>query len=364
MIDIFRRIKMNRLLKRQEQDNTSSYEFCPRCEANLTLQKGYSNELPYWICRGCGEMLFEPSLDIDGIVWVCDGCGEMLNIQEGFSNDCGVFTCTKCGFINKIDSSEIYISEDEFQSSLMNPYKGLSDEEVLELSAYEDVDYLNGREDIILVKNPEDGRLYVKKILSHYDIDIYKYLSEHPVANMPRLLHIYESDNNLIIIEDYIEGLSLSEYIEQKKPDASEAVKIVKNICGILSALHNLDKPIIHRDIKPSNIIISNEGEVFLLDIDVAKWYKADESEDTRLFGTLYYAAPEQFGYGFSASSGKTDIYAVGMLMNVILTGKLPKEEKAEGPLWAIIERCISLEPEQRYTADELLSELENVTLL
>ena len=46
-------------------------EFCPRCDANLTLQKGYDNSLPYWKCLGCGEMLINPTLETDsGIVWI------------------------------------------------------------------------------------------------------------------------------------------------------------------------------------------------------------------------------------------------------------------------------------------------------
>ena len=50
----------------------TSYEFCPRCEANLTLQKDYNNQLPYWICRGCGEMLINPAVDNadDDIAWI------------------------------------------------------------------------------------------------------------------------------------------------------------------------------------------------------------------------------------------------------------------------------------------------------
>lgn len=55
--------------------------------------------------------------------------------------------------------------------------------------------------------------------------------------------------------------------------------------------------------------------------------------KDTRLLGTLYFAAPEQFGYGFSASTIKADIYAVGILLNMMLTGKLPKEEKEVGEM-------------------------------
>ena len=83
--------------------------------------------------------------------------------------------------------------------------------------------------------------------------------------------------------------------------------------------------------------MVNSDLEVFLLDVNVAKWYKPEEKEDTRLLGTLYYAAPEQFGYGFSSSSEKTDIYAIGILMNIMITGKLPKEEKAAGDITSAV---------------------------
>jgi len=41
----------------KDADSSNEHEFCPRCEANITMQKGYSNDLSYWICRGCGEKL-------------------------------------------------------------------------------------------------------------------------------------------------------------------------------------------------------------------------------------------------------------------------------------------------------------------
>ena len=118
--------------------------------------------------------------------------------------------------------------------------------------------------------------------------------------------------------------------------------------------------PIIHRDIKPSNVMINESGEVFLLDVNVAKWVSTEAKEDTRLLGTLYYAAPEQFGYGFSASTEKTDIYAIGVLLNVMITGKLPKEEQAPAALWKVIEKCICLEADERYSDDELLAVLND----
>ena len=130
----------------------------------------------------------------------------------------------------------------------------------------------------------------------------------------------------------------------------------------ILLNLQNMDRPIVHRDIKPSNIVITMDQDIYLLDMNVAKWYKPDEKEDTKLFASQYYAAPEQFGYGFSASSEKTDVYALGVILNEMITGKLPKEQKAKGPVWNIIEKCISLDPENRYTVVELLIALRELT--
>ena len=351
---------INRIKGRQDKSEPEGpvYEYCPNCDANLTLQKGYRNDLPYWICKGCGEMLINPEVDAeDDISWICDGCGAMLNIQTGFNTDCGAWKCTECGFDNKIDESEIYLSEDEYQADLKNPYKGMSDADVIELMGYQEIDHLIDRDDLILVKDDKD-RLYVKKILSTYDTSVYRYLMEHPIEHMPRLYGVYESDNHLVIIEDYISGITVSEMIDHGDLNESVAIGITKDLCKILVNLHGFDKPIIHRDIKPSNVMISDSGETYLLDINVAKWYKPEETEDTKFLGTMYYAAPEQFGYGYTASSEKSDIYALGVLLNVMITGKIPKEERAQGPVWDIIEKCTRLEPEDRYTTRELLEAL------
>ena len=336
------------------------HEFCPRCEANITLQKGYSNELPYWICKGCGEMLINPEVEAEsGIAWVCDNCGEMLNIQDGFSEDCGEWQCTVCGFTNSIDASEVYSTDDEYQADLKNPYKGLSDEQVLELSLYQDKEYINGRSDIILVKDRDTDELYIKKLLTTYDRTVYEYLKSNPINHMPRIIGLYEGSNSLIVIEEYLKGRTVEDILNDEVLDEIQAIAIARDICQILDELHHLQKPIIHRDIKPSNIMICDDGEVYLLDINVAKWYDPEKNDDTRYLGTQYYAAPEQVGFGLSASSAKSDIYAVGMLMNVMLTGHFPKEERAKGRVWDVIEKCISLDADNRYTAKELIGQLD-----
>ncbi len=341
-------------------DEAVSYEYCPRCQANLTLQKGYSSELPYWVCKGCGEMLVNPEIDSD-VSWICDGCGAMLNIQPGFNEDCDEWTCTECGFVNRTDSSELYVSEEEYQAAMKNPYRGLSDAQVLELSVYREIGNVDERSDIILVEDPETGKRYIKKLLTIYNKSVYEYLKENPIAHMPKINALYESSNCLIVIEEHIEGWTIAELIEKGPLSRNRAVAITIDICRILDVLHNLPKPIIHRDIKPSNVIITSRDEVFLLDMNVAKWYEPGKTDDTRHMGTENYAAPEQVGYGLSASSANSDIYAVGILLNVMLTGKFPKEERPGDDIWSVIEHCICLEAKDRYTAKELISKLENM---
>ncbi len=355
IFDIFRKKKTN-----HDEVPGCPHEYCPRCEANLTLQKGYDNSLPYWICKGCGEMLINPDIDDDGnIAWICDKCEAMLNIQPGFKENDGEWKCIECGFVNKIGQSEIYKSDDEYRVNLNNPYKGMSDEDVLKLMVYTGDSPVAGRDDVFIVRD-DTGKQFVKKILRRYDLSIFRYLKDHPIEYMPKIYEVCEGENSLVVIEEYIDGPTLREIMDNELIEADTAAGIARDITKILKNLHSQQPPIIHRDVKPSNIIISEVGDVYLLDVNVAKWQR-EENEDTRLLGTLYYAAPEQFGYGMKASTEKTDVYAVGIILNEMITGQMPKEIMAQEPAGDIVKKCISLEPENRYTDTELLEALNNI---
>ena len=114
--------KMIKGIKREDTvvDNNSKYEFCPKCYADLTMQRGYKKSLAYWTCLGCGAMLINPKIESD-IVWICDKCGASLNIQPGFNEDCREWKCTECGHSNMIDPSEVYETEEEYEMELKNP---------------------------------------------------------------------------------------------------------------------------------------------------------------------------------------------------------------------------------------------------
>ena len=232
-------------------------------------------------------------------------------------------------------------------------------QEELQLSYYKQISTLNASHNVFLVQHVETGKLYVKKILSVYDKAVYDELCEYPLENTPRIYAVVEDDSRLIIIEEYINGETLEEIVQRDGPlSESYAVQILMQLCVIVNGLHSYFPPIIHRDLKPSNVIVSNDGIVKLLDMNAAKHYKGSSGEDTQLIGTVGYAAPEQ--YGFGESSVQTDIYALGVLLNNLVTGDIPKRSLATGQIGHIVEKCTAIDPNDRYqNAAELFSALE-----
>lgn len=284
-------------------------EYCTRCGAALDFQKGFDSDSKYWECKGCGMLLYNPDSGIDdGITWFCDNCKAVISDQEGFDNACDEWKCKECGYVNQINESEVYSSEDEFQRAFNSPFRGLSNDDAIKLMMYEDIESIEDREDVVRVRNLDDNCIYVKKYLRTYDESIYRFLKNHPVNKIPQIKDLFLTDNCLIVIEENISGRTLEDVLSTGPIEQDSAIKLIKELCLILMDLHNLEKPIIHRDIKPSNIMITDNNEVYLLDVNVAKWNK-EEIEDTTLLGTQHYAAPEQYGFGYSASSNKTDIY-------------------------------------------------------
>lgn len=130
-------------------------------------------------------------------------------------------------------------------------------------------------------------------------------------------------------------------------------MRINTSITSILKPLHSCKTPIIHRDIKPENILLDSNKEVWLIDWGAAKKEKTQKNRDTILMGTEGYATPEQ--YGFSQSESTTDIYALGVLLNELITGCLLSDKKCKGRLGLIVEKCTELEKNKRYkNVDEL----------
>ncbi len=217
----------------------------------------------------------------------------------------------------------------------------------LEISFFENIVPLNEKHHIFLVRHRESGKICVKKILSVYNKTVYDQLKEKPVPGIPKIIALYEENNTLILIEEYISGSTLQHLLDEGSGlSESEIDSYICQLCDIVSRLHSFDPPIIHRDIKPSNVLITPSGNVFLIDFNASRPEIAKD-EDTSLLGTKGYAAPEQ--YGFGSSDKKTDIYAIGMLINTLLWGEYNHVVFKNSKYSKTIAKCTQLNPSDRY---------------
>lgn len=225
--------------------------------------------------------------------------------------------------------------------------------EELTLSCYQTVAAIHAEHGVHLVQDSRDGKFYVRKTLPVYHLAVYRQLLNHPIPNTPRLYAAVEDGNRLITIEEYIPGDTLEELLAHGPLPEKKAVAIAADLCTIAAQLHNQEIPIVHRDIKPANIKITPDGVVKLMDFNAAKPCNSHASRDTVLLGTQGYAAPEQ--YGFGSSDRCTDIYAIGVLLNEMVTGALPGVRLAGGRLGPIIRRCTQMDPRRRFQQVEQL---------
>lgn len=158
-----------------------------------------------------------------------------------------------------------------------------------------------------------------------------------------------------LVEEEYVDGISLGELVSDHRLDEAQTAAISRRVCKALAVLHRLN--MVHRDVKPENIIVTSKGRVVLIDLDAVSPKNSTKERDTRLLGTVGYAAPEQYGFGHS--DGRADIFGVGVLMNVLLTGKHPAQQLADGTLRKVIEKCIAINVDQRYaTVEQLMEQL------
>jgi serine/threonine protein kinase len=223
---------------------------------------------------------------------------------------------------------------------------------------YQNLSHLGKEENnIFIAKEKHTGKIAVKKYITSETMSIYNVLNN---IDNPHLVKIYDyayHAGNGLLIEEFINGITLAEYLEGKKSiPENEAIKIITDLCSVLKDIHSVG--IIHRDINLDNIMLSNDGVLKLVDFEISRKIKLAQTQDTTILGTLGYAAPEQFG--FTQTDARTDIYAVGVLLNKLLTGKFPNENLySKKPLNKIIKKCIEIDARSRYqNINELLNAL------
>lgn len=197
-------------------------------------------------------------------------------------------------------------------------------------------------------------KIYGKKMVVHSfktPVAVYDMLKEIDFENLPAVFDTYYFSDGQIVLEEYIDGITVSDVLESGKYTYKGAAKVICGICDALSVIHSCGY--VHRDIKPENVMITNDGTVKLIDFNASRKYDFNKSRDTVALGTIGYASPEQLG--LSQSDSKTDIYAVGVLLNVMLTGEHPSKKLARGRAGRIVLKCTQIDPQKRYKSAEEL---------
>ena len=182
-------------------------------------------------------------------------------------------------------------------------------------------------------------------------LEAYEILCAIRCENLPEIYDAIDMEDGQIVLEEYIDGITVAEVMQIGKYHYWGAKKVLLAVCSALSVLHS--RSIVHRDIKPENVMIDKNGRVVLIDFNASRKETAS-SKDTVIMGTVGYASPEQLGLW--QTDARTDIYAAGVLLNVMLTGKHPTQVYARGRAGHIVRKCTALNPEDRYQSAEKLA--------
>lgn len=173
-----------------------------------------------------------------------------------------------------------------------------------------------------------------------------RFLSEaRAVASLvhPHIVTVYdvgEDNGQRFIVMEYVEGTSLQQHLDREGPLAvAEAANIGIQVADALAYAH--EHGIIHADINPRNIMVRPDGQVKLVDFGIARAAVANSARTTVLLGTPQYLAPEQVEG--QVPDQQTDIYAVGLVLYAMLTGRLPFQNPSP---WLVMTERLRVTPE------------------
>ena len=204
------------------------------------------------------------------------------------------------------------------------------------------------------LRHKKSGHLYLFRLYEGSG-QVYRRLLDVSCPHLPRILDLAEEDGKVAVLEEYVSGDRLDFLLEGGPLRPGDARSIALQICLGLYVLHSLDA--VHRDVKPENVILRGD-EAVLIDFDASRVVKSEQSKDTVVLGTTGYAAPEQ--YGISQTDGRADIYSLGVMLNIMLTGQHPSRKLASGRLGRIVQRCTQISPQKRYkNILDLMKDLE-----
>lgn len=185
----------------------------------------------------------------------------------------------------------------------------------------------------------------------------------------PAIISVFDfgetSEGQLYFVMEFVEGMDIHQYLNHHggRLNQDDALAIIAHVLDALEYAHS--HGIVHRDIKPANILLNNEGRVKVADFGLAKKLSAGEDDGPALtmsnvaIGTPDYVAPEALEEG-STPDHRADLYAIGVMLYRMLTGKLPRGQfklpseivpNLDPRLDEIVNLSLQPNPEDRYAS-------------
>jgi eukaryotic-like serine/threonine-protein kinase len=247
-----------------------------------------------------------------------------------------------------------------------------------------------GMADVYLAEDRLLGRQLAVKVLHHHFAEDQEFVerfrreaSSAAGLSHPNIVGIFdrgEWNGTYYIAMEYVAGRSLKTVVrEQGALDPATAIDVVTQILRAARFAHK--RGVIHRDLKPHNVILDEEGRARVTDFGIARAGASDMTLTGSIMGTAQYLSPEQ-AQGH-AVSGRSDLYAVGIILYELLTGAVPfdgetavaiafKQVSAEprapselqpgvpGALDAVVLRALAKDPARRFAdAEEFIAALQ-----
>ncbi len=224
-------------------------------------------------------------------------------------------------------------------------------------NVYKATDLMSGR--TVAVKILKDEFLNNTELVRRFKNES-KAISLLNHDNIVKVFDVSVSDSIQYIVMEFLEGISLSEYIERNdgKLKWKIAVFFTEQILSALSHAH--EKGVVHRDIKPQNIMLMQDGNLKVMDFGIARLSRSDSRTMTeKAIGSVHYISPEQ-AKG-DTTDPKADIYSVGIMLYEMLTGMLPFE--ADSAVSVAIKQISDTAISPRDIDPEIPQALEEITM-
>ena len=228
---------------------------------------------------------------------------------------------------------------------------------------------IGGMADVYKAVDIMEGRVVAVKILKNEyaksEEFVRRFRNESKaiaVLSHPNIVQIYDvgfSDDMQFIVMEYIDGITLKEYIEQQGVlKWKDAVHFTVQILRALQLAH--DRGIIHRDIKPQNIMLLSDGTIKVMDFGIARFARKDmKTLSEKTIGSVHYISPEQARGDITDE--KSDIYSVGVMLYEMLTGVKPFD--ADTPVAVALMHMQDVAKYPRDIVDSIPSGLEEIVI-